>query len=874
LHTLETSVTMELFTAFEFAPHLKMRSSSMAKYSLRRISAHEFVKRLKLAEPLDDKDKLHDDKRYAFFLGAGCSFSSGIPVAGCLVRDESAESDWLRRYRDLHDPLVKDEALDQWARTNLRTWSKDSPASSYGELIESLFLTPGERQREIERLCDGKIPNFGYTVLSSLMSRTGGHFSVVLTTNFDDLLVESFFRFQEKRLMVINHDSLASFIRPTNTRPLLVKLHGDHRLSPRNTGAETDSLHELVGDRVATVLHDRGLVFIGYGGNDESILRMLEDLPDEALPFGVYWVSSIEPRGLFRRWLEMRDAVWVAHQGFDELMALIKADFNLEEPSDTHTKKFIQQYQQTQKEMTEKLNATGDSNTESNETAALFITFSAIQLRETDPDSAEKLFKNAIAIAPNNPFVLSNYATFLAQLGRDSETAEASFVLAIDMAPKNASVMGNYALFLNDVRKKHDEAEKYFRRAIEADPKNANILGNFAGFLNAVRKNPDETEEYFRRAIETNLKHANNLGNFAVFLSDVRKDPDEAEKYYRLAIEADPKHVNNLGNFAVFLNDVRKNPDEAEKYYHLAIEADPKQANILGNYAVFLSDVRKNPDEAEKYYRFAIEADPKHVNNLCNYAVFLNRVQKNPDEAEKYHRLAIEADPKSANVLGKFAIFLSDIRRNPDEAEKYHRLAIEADPKKADILNNFAVFLKHARKNPGEEEECYRRAIEADPKHVSSLGNYALLLNNILKNPDEAEKYFRLAIEADTKNPNNLGNFTQFLIISGKTDEGLRLLSEAIQLDSTSPPTALTVELMFYGYAHSPAKTRREYLSQLKILLEKGVRSNDWDFTRNVEVATKVEKHTAKGWLAKLASVCSGKADIKALHDWKVWREA
>jgi hypothetical protein len=266
---------------------------------LRRIGASEFVKRLKQvgSEP---------DRRYAFFLGAGCSITSGIPAAGKLVRDAENKRDWLRRLRDVRSPETTDDQMNEWAKKELTSWNPTSPAASYGELIELLFLTPGDRQREIERLCDRGIddekpfPRFGYAVLSGLMCQEGGKFNVSLTTNFDDLLADAFFFFQEERPLVIHHDSLAPFIRPTHLRPLIAKLHGDYRLAPRNTSAETQSLTDIVSERVSTVLHDRGLVFLGYGGNDESIFAMMEDLPEEAIPFGVYWVSDQEPRGIFR----------------------------------------------------------------------------------------------------------------------------------------------------------------------------------------------------------------------------------------------------------------------------------------------------------------------------------------------------------------------------------------------------------------------------------------------------------------------------------------------------------------------------------------------------------------------------------------------
>ena len=82
----------------------------------------------------------------------------------------------------------------------------------------------------------------------------------------------------------------------------------------------------------------------------------------------------------------------------------------------------------------------------------------------------------------------------------------------------------------------------------------------------------------------------------------------------------------------------------------------------------------------------------------------------------------------------------------------------------------------------------------------------------------------------------------------------------------------LAVELFFYGYAHGPAAERSERLSQLKELLVKGTRSEGWDFSRNVDRAIKIEKHPAKSWLAKLAAVCNGSAEISTLDNWKFWR--
>ncbi|MBF8266338.1 MAG: TPR domain protein, partial [Dehalococcoidia bacterium] len=199
----------------------------MAK-ALRRITAEEFARRLKMMTE-------GPDKRFSIFLGAGCSVSSGIPAAGDLVKER-----WLPRLCAVCDPDCKD--MDTWASARFKDYDPKNPAAVYGAVMEELFLSPDERQREIEDLCDGKFPGFGYAVLASLVAMQGGHLNVVLTTNFDDLMADALYLFSAARPLVIHHESLASYIRPTRTRPLIVKLHGDNRLSPQNTADETNTL--------------------------------------------------------------------------------------------------------------------------------------------------------------------------------------------------------------------------------------------------------------------------------------------------------------------------------------------------------------------------------------------------------------------------------------------------------------------------------------------------------------------------------------------------------------------------------------------------------------------------------------------------------
>jgi tetratricopeptide (TPR) repeat protein len=326
--------------------------------------------------------------------------------------------------------------------------------------MERLFLYPEERQREIEDLCEGKFPGFGYATLSSLVTMEGGRFNVLLTTNFDDLTADALYLFTKARPLVIHHESLAGYIRPTRTRPLVIKLHGDYRLSPHNTARETQELKEDIEKQVRSVLHDRGLVFIGYGGNDQGIKKMLEVLPSEALPLGVYWTSGREPMNIMRSWLESRDAVWVEKGDFDELMLLVRDVFNLPHPTPMRFDEVFEKYKNTYDTLSRRI----------------------VSLTATAPDAAA--LKEAVRRTDESfPdwWAVEVAASRLKE--SDPDQADVIYRKGLQQFPQSAPLLSNYAKFLTDIRKDHDRAEEHYRRALTADPNDATILGNYAGFL-------------------------------------------------------------------------------------------------------------------------------------------------------------------------------------------------------------------------------------------------------------------------------------------------------------------------------------------------------------------------------------------------------
>ena len=770
---------------------------------LHKIAGAEFVRRLRAKV-------VQGDCPIAFFLGAGCSVSSGIPASRDLVRDR-----WLPRLRHfLAGPRGQD--VEEWAIEHVPGYDPEKPASSYGPVMEMLFHEDLWRQREIEDLCQGRMPTFGYGVLATLMAERPEAFSVVLTTNFDDLVEDSLYLFTGRRPLVIHHESLAGYIRSHRTRPMVVKLHGDHQLSPKNTVKEVGRILENVEEGVNGLLLERGLVFLGYGGADKGIVSMLRKLPESALPHGIYWIAKDWPETDLGSWLaNRRNVTWVKSADFDELMLLIRHEFDLPHPKRDRIMAVFDGYETTFADLSQKVfglspKEPGDvALREAAESAAeglpkwLSIEIHAREFKESDPARADKIYRAGL------------------------ETSQGS-----------RELLGNYANFLTEVLGDHDGAEERYKQSLEADPNSANNLGNYATFLRRIRGDYDGADEQYKLALEADSNHANNLGNYASFLTTERDDHEGAEEYYKRALDADPNHAHNLGNYASFLTDVRGDHDGAEEHFRRALQADPNDIGALGNFATFLRNVRGDYDGAEEHYKRALEADSNHANNLGNYASFL-----------------------------------TDIRGDHDGAEKHYKRALEVDPNHADHVGTYANFLRNVRGDYDGAGEHYKRALEADSNHANNLGNYASFLTTVLGDRDGAEVHFKRSLEADPNHANNLGNYAGLLLGGGRLNEGMESLARAMSAPDFQKVSGLQAECWFYLYANGPAERRDEALMELKRVLADGDRSPGWDLSANLAWALE-NAHPAGDWLPILAEVIADEAEIRSLDGWPEWAAA
>ena len=195
---------------------------------------------------------------------------------------------------------------------------------------------PSQRRAFIEEEVAGKFPSLGYAYLIRLIEK--GYFNTVFTTNFDDLLNESFHLFANRRFggadgisdvmrpIVCAHDSSIKSVSISSMRPKVIKLHGDYLFDDiKSTLRETESLQNNICDKFVEFCKEFGLIVVGYSGNDRSVMDVLNYLlrSDDCLKNGVYWclrrTDLISDE--LKKFLWKDRVYYVYIDGFDELFA-------------------------------------------------------------------------------------------------------------------------------------------------------------------------------------------------------------------------------------------------------------------------------------------------------------------------------------------------------------------------------------------------------------------------------------------------------------------------------------------------------------------------------------------------------------------------
>lgn len=427
----------------------------------------------------------HETRRLTFFLGAGCSVSSGIPAAGDLTKL------WAQELA----PSTLDEIK----------YKPESAARSYYKVFEKAYPKQEQRQQELFRLMSRARPGFGYVALARLICENAGkegdrgRFPIVLTTNFDDLLEQAFLIHTNQRPIVISHHSLIQYAPKDGA---IVKLHGDYRYYRHSHGASTRNLPrkavpEKAIEPICDLLEGTELVFIGYSGYDPNVSRLIEACINNYIVRRIYWVNPSRPDRRLTKIFKGIDAWHIKDMLFDPLMLKM---INSQELSHTSTCRLLDHIDRYHLHFLNGLQEIKeDKKRDYTEASGKFCDWFQVVHRayqcvcgHTDRshvERARRVFAAGLRRYRRSASLHAYYAHFMFDHGYEDWKIQRHFRTALMIDCHHHFANANYGAYLrhkwmdepNSVSA--DDVRKHFEQAINSDPMDFNTMVNLTGFL-------------------------------------------------------------------------------------------------------------------------------------------------------------------------------------------------------------------------------------------------------------------------------------------------------------------------------------------------------------------------------------------------------
>jgi tetratricopeptide (TPR) repeat protein len=791
---------------------------------MKTISTHSFKYTLR------DVHKHTENRKFCFIIGAGSSRKSGIPTGGELAQkwfseikerlDKTEFSDWL-----------KEQKIDE----------KDL-AASYGSIYRKRFENDKTSGYEflVQAMKSAK-PSFGHIVLAQILSRTAGH--CVLTTNFDSLVESSVYQFTNKTPLVCGHESLSGYARPSQTHPLIIKIHRDLLMAPKSDPDEINKLDPGWKEPLDHIFSTHIPVVVGYGGNDGSLMSYFEEMNK---PSNFFW-CGLDEKGIserIKKLIEKHDGNFVKINGFDELMHDLLWVFDEIKPIKDELNEITNERIAIATKQLNEINSSQTIVIKENSKVETKKELSALEYsnlaeKEQDLEVRKQIYLEALDKYPTTGWLWWNFTYFLHFIKKEYENLEGYYEAALKYNKSEAGLIENYALFLNEIKRNYTQAEEYFLKALSIDPNDADSNNNYALFLKDIKRENTKAEEYFLKTLEISPHSADYNGNYASFLYASKKDHAKAEEYFLKALSIAPNHSNNNINYAIFLEEIKSEFVKSEECYLKALNAAPDNLVFMVIYARFLGFSKKDFIKAEECFLKALAIDPNNVKVITNYANFLKEIKKDYLNAEIFYLKANSIDQEDAINNCNYALFLKEKVKNYAKAEEFFLKALASNPEEAGYNCSYAGYLKDIKKDYIKAEFYYKKAYEIAPNEASIINNYATsYLKEIKKDIDKALECMKFALSIDPHNCHLNGNYAQLLLIKGDKIEAEPYLQRAFE---AIKETNLMLEVWFYRYAHYPEQMKNAEIKIEELLLN-GAASVGWNFDENIKQAIK-EKH-------------------------------
>lgn len=231
----------------------------------------------------------------SILLGAGASISSGIMSGGQMVWDFKRKIYCIEnKISEAVFPDMSKETAQREIQVYLDAKGEHPSLYSteeYSHYFEHLFGNSRDRDLYIQSKVKNATPYLGYLCLGALIIE--GRINFLSTTNFDDLIKAGVYAIDAGHSIKTISSAIENSVgfNLNDGFPTILKLHGDYLVDHlKNTSEELRALENSINLKLQDVLRERGLIVVGYGGNDNSVMTVLEEIVNQnGLPYGIIW---------------------------------------------------------------------------------------------------------------------------------------------------------------------------------------------------------------------------------------------------------------------------------------------------------------------------------------------------------------------------------------------------------------------------------------------------------------------------------------------------------------------------------------------------------------------------------------------------------
>lgn len=243
--------------------------------------------------------KVMPNNSFDLFLGSGASVNSGIPTGRELIWHFKREIFCIEKgvhtdkFRDLQIEANQNQIQHFF---NDRGDNQQQINNEYSHYFEECYPDPLVREEYIKKLVRDKKPSIGFLCLSALVAAT--KINTIWTTNFDDLTEKAMNKLDISCSLISPENSSSVNKYKEDDLPKVVKLHGDFRYDTlQNTDDELQELENNLQGYLLESSQTKGLIVLGYSGNDKSIMDTLRKAMEngKAFPKGLIWCI---PKGI------------------------------------------------------------------------------------------------------------------------------------------------------------------------------------------------------------------------------------------------------------------------------------------------------------------------------------------------------------------------------------------------------------------------------------------------------------------------------------------------------------------------------------------------------------------------------------------------